>query len=379
MNKSNSQLPLVSVIIPAYNAESFIERTLKSVLCQTYTNLEVIVVDDGSKDKTFEIVQSIAQKDSRVRPIQQQNAGVAAARNLAIEKSKGEYIAPIDADDIWYVEKIEKQVKCILNAEELVGLVYCLAVDIDENDLIIGQCSVDSLFKPEGKVYSALVFINFLGNASTPLIRRTCFERVGGYSCQLKQQAAQGCEDWDIYLRIAECYEFRVVTEFLVGYRQVIGSMGGNYKSMVKSHELVMANVRKLHPEIPARIYHLSNIFYYNYLIGKTYDCGAYGNTLLCLLMALKTDWAILLRPGVYLKAVSCALKIAAYPITSLIWPNHRSWVQFKQSFIKVKPTSKVEELSQQNSSIKKTIIWKPYDLILSRRLNQIKQLTGVN
>ncbi|MBW4665202.1 MAG: glycosyltransferase family 2 protein [Chroococcus sp. CMT-3BRIN-NPC107] len=379
MNEINSQLPLVSVIIPAYNAEAFIERTLKSVICQTYTNLEVIVVDDGSKDKTFEIVQSIAQKDTRVMLIQQQNAGVAAARNLAIEKSQGEYIAPIDADDIWYTEKIEKQVKCILNADESVGLVYSLAVDIDENDLIIGQCSVDSLFKPEGKIYPALVFINFLGNASTPLIRRTCFERVGGYNCQLKQQAAQGCEDWDIYLRIAEYYEFRVIPEFLIGYRQVIGSMGGNYKSMVKSYELVMANVRKLHPEIPASIYHLSAIFYYNYLIGKTYDCGAYGNTLLCLLAALKTDWTILLRPGVYVKAIACVFKIAANPITSLIWSNQRSWVEFKQNFIKVKPTSKIEELNQQNTSLKKQILWKPYDLILSKRLSHIKQLTGVN
>ncbi len=379
MDKINSQLPLVSVIIPAYNAETFIERTLKSVLSQTYTNIEVIVVDDGSKDKTFEIVQSIAQKDSRIVLIKQENAGVAAARNLAIEKSQGEYIAPIDADDIWYAEKIEKQVKCILNAEESVGLVYSLAVDIDENDLIIGQSSVDTLFKPEGKIYTALVFINFLGNASTPLIRRACFKHIGGYNCQLKQQAAQGCEDWDMYLRIAEYYEFRVVPEFLIGYRQVIGSMGGNYKSMVKSHELVMAAVRQRHPEISPSVYRLSAIFYYNYLIGKTYECGAYGNTLLCLAKALKSDRAILLRPGVYVKTVACALKIVANPITSLIWPNHRSWVQFKHNFIKVTPTSTVENLNQENSSISKRVVWKPYDLILFKRLSQIKQLAGIN
>lgn len=107
-------LPFVSVIIPAYNAEAFIGRTLESVLAQTYENIEVLVVDDGSRDRTAEIVASFAQKDSRVILLKQQNAGVAAARNLAIEKSRGEYIAPLDADDIWYPSKLDKQVQCIL-------------------------------------------------------------------------------------------------------------------------------------------------------------------------------------------------------------------------------------------------------------------------
>jgi glycosyltransferase involved in cell wall biosynthesis len=379
MNEINSQLPLVSVIVPAYNAEAFIERTLKSVLCQTYTNIEVLVVDDGSKDRTSTIVQSIAQRDSRVRLFQQQNAGVAAARNLAIEKSQGEYIAPIDADDIWYAEKIEKQVKCILNAGESVGLVYSGSINIDENDLIIDRYSTNFLFKPEGKIYTALLCMNFVDNASTPLIRRTCFNHIGCYNCELKQQAAQGCEDWDLYLRIAEYYEFRVVPEFLVGYRQVIGSMAGNYKSMVKSYDLVMANVQQRHPEILARIYRLSNTFYYDYLLGKTYASGAHWNTLLCLFKALKSNRAIFLRPGIYVMIVVCLLKIAANPITSLIWSNHRSWVQFKHNFIKDTPSSTIEELNQLSNIIGKQIIWKPYDLILFKRLNQVRQIAEVN
>lgn len=379
MNEVNSPLPLVSVIIPAYNAEAFIERTLKSVLRQTYINIEVLVVDDGSKDKTFEIAQSIAQKDSRVRLFQQQNAGGAAARNLAIEKSQGEYIAPIDADDIWYAEKIEKQVKCILNAGESVGLVYSGSVNIDENDLVVSQYSTNFLFKPEGKVYRALLYMNFVDNASTPLIRRACFKQIGGYSCELKQQAAQGCEDWDIYLRIAEYYEFRVVPEFLVGYRQVIGSMAGNYNSMVKSYDLVMTDVQQRHPRIPDRIYRLSNTFYYNYLLGKVYASGAHWNTLLCLFKALKSDKAIFLRPGVYVMIVVCLLKIAANPITSLIWSNHRSWVKFKHNFIKNTSTSTLEKLNQQGNITKKQIIWKPYDLILFRRLSQVRQIAEVN
>lgn len=375
MSEANPQFPLVSVIIPAYNAEAFIERTLKSVLCQTYTNIEVLVVDDGSKDKTFEIVQSIAQQDSRVVLIQQNNAGVATARNLAIEKSQGEYIAPVDADDIWYAEKIEKQVNCILKAGESVGLVYCWSINIDENDVIIGHCPT---FKLEGKVSIALLFQNFINNASTPLIRRTCFDRIGGYNCQFKQQSAQGCEDWDIYLRIAECYEFRVVPEFLVGYRQVIGSMAGNYKSMVKSYELVMADVQQRHPETSDSIYRLSKIFYYNYMLGKFYSSGGYWNTLLCLVKAVKADWAMLTRPGVYVMIAVCLIKIAANPITSLIWSDHRSWLQFKQKFIKNEPKLTIEKLYRQTDTSNKPTIWKPYDLILCRRLSQIKQIPEI-
>ena len=92
--------PLVSVIVPAYNAETYIAQTLNSVLSQTYKNIEVIVVDDGSHDGTTQIVEAIMRRDDRVTLLHQSNSGVAAARNLAIEKSRGEYIAPIDADDI---------------------------------------------------------------------------------------------------------------------------------------------------------------------------------------------------------------------------------------------------------------------------------------
>ncbi|HEY9862115.1 MAG TPA: glycosyltransferase family A protein, partial [Candidatus Obscuribacterales bacterium] len=97
----DTDAPLVSVIIPAYNAERFIARTLESVLNQTYQNIEVLVVDDGSSDRTPEIVHHFAEIDARIILFHQSNAGVAAARNLAIQHAKGEFIAPLDADDIW--------------------------------------------------------------------------------------------------------------------------------------------------------------------------------------------------------------------------------------------------------------------------------------
>lgn len=370
-----SYLPLVSVIVPAYNAEAFIGQTLSSVLSQTYRNIEVLVVDDGSQDRTAEIVESIAQRDERVILLQQLNAGVAAARNLAIEKSSGEYIAPIDADDIWYPQKLEKQVQCFLEAGSSVGLVYAWSVFIDEEGLIIGRYNAHDFFtihKLEGEVYTAMIYRNLIGNASVPLIRRACFEQVGGYNCQLKEQDAQGCEDWDIYLRIAEFYQFRVVPEFLVGYRQVTGSMSDNSTAMARSYNLVIADVQQRHPEIPTAIFHWSGSFFYNYLLGKSYGCGQHWSAIKWLYKALKLDIALLLRPGIYRAFVTCLLKIAAKPVNSLIWQDHRPWLQFSQQS---RSNHQVITISDINRQINKPQrFWKPYDRVLLQRWYRVVQ-----
>jgi glycosyltransferase involved in cell wall biosynthesis len=310
MNTSPNNLnqPLVSVIIPAYNAEKFIAKTLESVLFQTYQNLEVLVVDDGSTDTTAEIVKSFGQKDSRVSLLQQSNAGVAAARNLAIEKSKGEYIAPIDADDIWYPQNLEKQVKCLTPSAPSVGVVYSWSVDINEKDLLTGGFYNSTI---EGEVYTELVYKYFIGNASSSLIRRVCFAKVGGYNCKLKRENAQGCEDWELHLRIAEHYQFKVVPEYLVGYRQIASSMSTNYAAMAKSHSLIMADVRQQHPEIPSSIYRWSSSNFYIYLAVKSNRNGNHRSTLSWLYRAFKEDLLMaLLRHNLYLLSIESILKI---------------------------------------------------------------------
>ena len=324
-----AHLPLVSVIVPAYNAEAFIDQALNSVLSQTYTNIEVLVVDDGSLDQTAEIVKSIAQRDHRVILLQQSNTGVAAARNLAIQKSSGEYIAPIDADDIWYPEKLEKQVQCMLQAEPCVGLVYAWSVFIDEQGLPTGYSENNQ----EGEVYTALVYENFVGNASTPLIRHACFERVGYYNCKLKENNGQGLEDWDLYLRIAECYQFLVVREFLIGYRQIIGSMSFNDTSMEKSFYLMMADVWQRHPEIPATIHRKATRNHYFYLVSKSKQCGNHWRSLFWLYKASQADLLVLIKPMFYKAFIKSFFKLVANPITSFIWRDHRSWLNFKQRF----------------------------------------------
>ncbi|ARV61765.1 family 2 glycosyl transferase [Nostocales cyanobacterium HT-58-2] len=363
--------PLVSVIIPAYNAEAFIGRTLKSVLSQTYKNIEVLIVDDGSQDRTVEIVESFTQKDSRVILLKQPNSGVAAARNLAIEKSRGEYISPIDADDIWYPTKLEKQVQCMLESDLSVGLVYAWSAFIDEEDTIIGEyASFYYLNIPsiEGYVYPAMLFVNLIGNASVPLIRRECFDKVGLYNCNLRKQNAQGCEDWDIYLRIAEVYQFRVVQEFLIGYRQVIGSMSRSYHAMARSYDLVMADSKKRHPEIPNYIYDWSASSFYIYVVTRSRECGDYWSTLFWLYKAIKLDYSPLLQTWVYRCIFICLLHILAKPFISLFSHKHDSRLQFSEKSklpknIAINQMTTIADI-QKEMHQPQQIPWKPHGRI---------------
>lgn len=310
--KHTSFTPLVSVIIPAYNAEKFLLKTLESILSQTYKNIEVLVIDDGSQDRTAEIVQSIAQKDNQVILLQQENSGVAAARNLGINKSKGEFIAPIDADDIWYPQNLEKQVQCLLHADSSVGLVYSWSVDIDEEDKLTGDFRASNI---EGDVFTTLLCHNFLGNASSTLIRRSCVEKIGGYNTQLKAQDAQGCEDWDFYLRIAEHYQFKVVPEFFIGYRKIANTMSGDYKKMAKSHDLMLQEIQQTHRDIPIAFYKLSKSSFYIYLARQSSIYDNHNKTLYWLFQALKADFITpVFRLGLYTLTIKSLFGLITKP-----------------------------------------------------------------
>ena len=239
---------LVSVIIPAYNAEAWIGTTLESALAQTYHNLEVILVDDGSQDGTFAIVETIASRDPRVRIVRQTNRGLAAARNAAIAASKGALIAPLDADDLWHPEKIAKQVALMQSAGAKVGLIYTWYSIIDEAGRVTAR---GFPVRYEGDVYSNLIVSCFISCASIPLIRRSCVEESGGYDVNLPE----GSADVKLYLAVAERHHFAYVPEFLTGYRRFSGSMSTNSTKMKRSYGQVLAEARQRHPELPARLF----------------------------------------------------------------------------------------------------------------------------
>lgn len=261
-DNNTMNIPLVSVVIPAFNAERYIRKTLDSVIQQTYKNLEIIVVDDGSSDRTADIVSTYQKQDSRLLLLQQPNSGVAAARNTAIRFSNGEFVAPIDADDIWYPYHLEKQVRRLALSPAQVGLVYSWSVDIDITGKQTGGFRASQI---EGNVFATLISHNFIGNASATMVRLSCFKKVGLYDTSLRKSDAQGCEDWDLYLRIAEAFEFRSVSAYTVGYRKYNESMSRDYEQMSRSHSLVMHAVRQRRPEINEWLLSLSasNLYFY--------------------------------------------------------------------------------------------------------------------
>ncbi|HEY3321492.1 MAG TPA: glycosyltransferase family A protein [Planctomycetota bacterium] len=320
--------PLVTVCIPAHNAARHIGATLKSVSEQSYRQLEIIVVDDGSTDDTCAIVMSAARADARIRLLCQKNQGVAVARNLAIHYSRGEYIAPLDADDLWFPEKIEKQVQCIGASPASVGLVYAWSVNVSEGGARLGHCGH---WEAEGRVLMPLLFRNFLGSASVPLIKRGVFDEVGAYDPLLRAQHAQGCEDWDLYLRIAEKYDYRVVPEHLVGYRNVKGSMSGDFTAMSRSYQLVISRVLQRHPEVPRRVVQWSAAMFFLYLLTKSHGVANYRACLHWHHRAMKADPQILISRSLNRLYVISVVKLALKPLFVMLWPQAERRVRVRR------------------------------------------------
>jgi glycosyltransferase involved in cell wall biosynthesis len=300
---------LVSVIVPAFNAAEHIRETLNSVLAQTYEKIEVIVVDDGSSDATTTIVEEFVTRDSRFQLIRQSNAGVGAARNAAIRNARGKYIAPLDADDLWFPEKLEKQVACIEQSGNKTGLVYCWSIHIDKQGEFVCNGYSQTI---EGRLRHALVLHNVVENASVPLFRAGVLEKVGLYLTRAEQGGAQGCEDWDLYLRIAEIFNICVVPEYLAAYRQTNSSMSIQAEGMAASFAVIMRRARQRNCDLPSAAFRWSAGYFYSYLVEKSYDCGHFSRCLLYLKEAACANPVLFLETRIYRRFLKSVLNIIA-------------------------------------------------------------------
>lgn len=198
-------MPKISVIIPTYNRAEFIGRAIGSVLCQSFEDLELIVVDDASTDQTQQIVEQI--KDKRIKIIRHENnKGAPASRNTGIKSSRGEYIGFLDDDDEWLPDKLVKQLKLFETSGNEAGLIYSGFFFVSgRNNRILSNVTP---YK-KGNLYSDLLRRNILGSA-TPLIRRYCFDKAG-----LFDETLPSCQDWDMWIRISKYYKFDFVSNAL--------------------------------------------------------------------------------------------------------------------------------------------------------------------
>jgi glycosyltransferase involved in cell wall biosynthesis len=220
----------ISVIIPAYNYARYLSEAIDSVFAQTYPALEVIVVDDGSTDDTPAV---LAAYGDRIRAIRQQNQGVSAARNTGIAAARGEYVAFLDADDLWQPAKLEAQM-ARFDADPNFGLVYCGAESFDAE----GQTLHVLRDGIEGRVA-----INMLRHepviaapGSNIIAPRRVAEEIGGFDTRMI-----GSEDWDFSYRVASRYAIGFAGEVLVRYRIHERGAHWNIPEMEKGMLLALA------------------------------------------------------------------------------------------------------------------------------------------
>lgn len=200
--------PLVSVIIPTYNSANYVTNAVDSVLAQTFTDLEVIVVDDGSTDDTREALSRYA---APVRYLHQDNAGVSVARNLGIAESRGRYVAFLDADDTWMAHKLERQLQALDNSHEM-GVSYSAHLVVDD---VLRPVAVHGSQRWSSALEDLLYKGNVVGSICTVLVEHSLLKQVGGFDPELSQ-----CADWDMWIRLARHTEFLYIDEPLVTYRQ---------------------------------------------------------------------------------------------------------------------------------------------------------------
>jgi glycosyltransferase involved in cell wall biosynthesis len=337
--------PLVSVIVPAHNAAAYLGETLRSALSQSYRNIEVIVVDDGSSDETGAIAERFAWEDRRVRVVHlEMRRGVAAARNAGIRQSHGELIAPLDADDVWYPQKLEKQVARMLHSPPQVGVVYAWSAHLDDRGELTGGANTAS---ESGDVLLGMIIRNFIGHASAPLIKRSCLDRVGLYDTRFAVQHMQGCEDRDLYLRLAEHYHFAVVPELLIGYRRHDAGMSRSVGPMARCNQILLSEMQGRHPEIPAEVFRWARSHFSDYLSNQCSQSGDYLGALRWMMRAVCDDPALLSEPRVLRRLVMAPVKLALRPVLAVLGVADREMWTGAAETIFVKRPASLEALKQ--------------------------------
>ncbi len=209
----------ISVIVPVFNGEKTIKETIDSILNQTFKDIELIIINDGSNDKTLEILENIL--DSRIKIFSYNNAGLSASRNRGISQAKREYISFIDADDLWTSDKLELQWRA-LQENPQAAVAYSWTDYIDESSKFLKS---GRRITVNGNAFSQLLIFNFLENGSNPLIRQTAIEKVDGFD-----ESLPAAEDKDMWLRLAANYEFVCIEKPQILYRTSTTSMSTNLK-----------------------------------------------------------------------------------------------------------------------------------------------------
>ncbi len=224
--------PKVSVVLPTYNRAQYLDRAISSVLNQSFSDFELIIVDDASTDDTEKVVSMF--NDDRIKYIKnEKNLGGAGARNVGIKHAKGDFIAFQDSDDEWHPEKLKEQMEVFKKAEPDVAVVYTAFIrKVGDKEFIVPPPSVK---KKEGNIYRELLYhVNFVGTP-TAVVRKKAIEKVGGFD-----QRFPRLQDWDLFLRLAKHYKFKFISKPLLTAYDVPGNISSNIDSLIRALRLLL-------------------------------------------------------------------------------------------------------------------------------------------
>lgn len=258
--------PHFSVVIPAYNAGSYIQDCVSSVLAQTDPDFEVLVVDDGSIDDTA--VQVRAMTDPRIRLIQRPNGGLAAARNTGIQAAQGELVAFLDADDRWCPEKLAAHRQAMDRHPEA-SVTYDWAAFIDAQGQPTGLCMAQSQIK---LTHEALLLKNYLGNGSTSVVRRAVLQGVGGFDETLKRLV-----DHELWVRLTHGgHHIQLVPAVLTEYRTHDQSFTADTERMLQGIAAFLDTVATYAPKSVERLAPLVWAFTHRWMARAAFVAGNY-------------------------------------------------------------------------------------------------------
>ena len=225
-------IPLVSVVVPCYNHEKYVKETIESIVNQTYKNIELIVIDDGSKDNSVKVIQELADKYGFIF-IHRENKGLCATLNEGIMLSKGKYLCTCASDDIYILNKIEKQV-AFMEQNSDYAMSYGKIIEFDENT----EIKIEIKNPRSGFIFDSLLFGNFIP-AVSQITRKEIFEDIGVFDENLY------IEDWDMWLRIAEKYKIGFIDEYLAYYRIHETNISKNFYQIIQAEEKILRKYEK--------------------------------------------------------------------------------------------------------------------------------------
>lgn len=317
--------PLVSVVIPVYNVEKYIEQALESVVQQSYSKLEIIVVDDQSPDQSIDLVKT-KFNDPRIRILHQKNRGLAGARNTGIRNANGSFIAFLDSDDFWQYDKIEKHVSVML-ASPNCGISFCSSLFVDANSQSLNRLQAP---KKKSNYQAKDIFCrNPIGNGSVPVIRKSILEQIRFYGddkaengkayAQYFHESLRQSEDIDCWTRIAiiTATDFHYIDEPLTNYRLIENSLSADVETQFKTWLALLDHLKSIAPEFVKKYGPVAKAFQYRYLARRSLFQGQAKHALQFMFLAFKTKpFAMLYEIKKTIETLGAALVLAVLPET---------------------------------------------------------------